>query len=111
MKNLVRHRRLFQNLFDDRRDFLAVIESWLGMDTKTYHCGVSVPGIDPGILELRVGEETVTFRGERKAKRSEKDVDFHCEEINYRSCERAFSLPEGVDTGRWLLNTGTASWS
>ena len=43
---------------------------------------------------------TVTTR-ERKAKRSEKDVDFHYKEITCGSFERIFSLPEGVDTGKW----------
>jgi HSP20 family protein len=43
---------------------------------------------------------TVTTGGERKAKRGEKDVDFHYKEITCGSFERIFSLPEGVDTGK-----------
>jgi len=49
---------------------------------------------------LRAGE-TVTTRGERQARRSAKDLDFHCEEITYGSFERTLTLPEGVGTDKW----------
>lgn len=59
---------------------------------------MSLPGVDPRIIVVREQGETVTIRGERKAKHSDKDAGFHCEEITYGSFERTFALPEGVDT-------------
>lgn len=43
--------------------------------------------------------ETVRIGGERKAKRK-KDVDFHSKEISCGSCERIFTLPNGVETDK-----------
>lgn len=96
MNNLVPCRRLFQDLFDYRRyteralgrvssggtfdkappsatsdGSLPATESYINKNARTSHCRVSLPGVDPRIIEVRDPEETVTIRGERKAKRSD----------------------------------------
>lgn len=115
--------RLFQDLFDDRRDLdrvfsrvsrggtfdkappsatsagsLPATESYIDKNAQAYPCRVSLAGVDPRIIELRERKETVAIRGERKAQLSEKDVILHCEEITDGPFERTFTLPEGVDT-------------
>ena len=125
MRSLVPRRRLFQDLFDDRRDLdrvfgrvssggfdkappsatsaasLPATGSYIDKNAQTYPCRASLAGVDPKIIELRERRETVAIRGERKAQRSEKEVVFHCEEVTDGSFERTFTLREGVDTNQW----------
>jgi HSP20 family molecular chaperone IbpA len=126
VKNLVPRNRLFHDRFDYRRDLdrvfgrvssggtfdkappsatsagsLPATESDIDKNAQTYHCRVSLPGVDPRIIVAREQGETATIRGERKAKHSDKDAGFHCEEITHGSFDRTFALPEGVDTDQW----------
>ena len=59
---------------------------------------LDVPGIKEEDLDIRVENQTLSVRGERKFEKEEKEENFHRIERRYGSFYRAFSLPTTVDT-------------
>src|ERR1700756_5367078 len=57
-----------------------------------------VPGIEEKDLDVRVENNTLTVKGERKFEKEEKEENFHRIERRYGSFYRAFTLPSTVDT-------------
>lgn len=58
---------------------------------------LEIPGVDEKDLDVRVEDETLTVRGERKLAAEEKEQNFHRIERSYGSFYRAFTLPSTVD--------------
>ena len=58
---------------------------------------LEVPGIDEKDLDVRVENNTLTVKGERKFEKEEKEENFHRIERRYGSFYRAFTLPSTVD--------------
>ncbi len=56
-----------------------------------------VPGIDEKDIEIKVEENTLTLRGERKFEKETQEENFHRIERAYGSFFRSFSLPHYVD--------------
>ena len=125
MTNLILRDNSFEDLFDFPRDFdqmlnqmltvwpfgqartngksaafAPAVESYVDKDGRKYHCRVSLPGIDPKEVQISAQGNMLTIRGERKVKRSSKDVDVFHEEISYGAFERTFTMPEGVDVDK-----------
>jgi HSP20 family molecular chaperone IbpA len=122
MTSLVPRERLFQDLFDFRRDFdqifnrimlgrpftqepfltgksfdfLPAVESYIDKDGKKYICRISLPGIEVKDVEIHAQGNVLTIKGERKVTRTSKDVKLLDEEINYGMFERMLTLPEGL---------------
>jgi HSP20 family protein len=59
---------------------------------------LDIPGIKEEDLDIRVENQTLTVRGERKFESEEKEENFHRIERRYGSFLRSFSLPTTVDT-------------
>ena len=59
---------------------------------------LEVPGIEEKDLDVRVENNTLTVKGERKFEAEEKEQNFHRIERRYGSFYRAFTLPSTVDT-------------
>ena len=59
-----------------------------------------LPGIEREDIELRVENNTLTIRGERKHERDVKEEQFHRIERSYGSFSRSFSLPDTIDTDK-----------
>lgn len=59
---------------------------------------LEVPGIDEKDLDVRIENNVLTVRGERKFENEEKEENFHRIERRYGSFSRSFSLPNSVDT-------------
>ena len=59
---------------------------------------LDVPGIKEEDLDIRVENQTLSVRGERKFEAEEKEENFHSIERRYGSFFRSFSLPTTVDT-------------
>jgi HSP20 family protein len=59
---------------------------------------IDVPGVKEEDLDIRVENQTLTVRGERKFEKEEKEENFHRIERRYGSFFRAFTLPSTVDT-------------
>src|ERR1700685_1054340 len=59
---------------------------------------LEVPGIEEKDLDVRVENNTLTVKGERKFDKEEKEQNFHRIERRYGTFYRAFTLPSTVDT-------------
>lgn len=59
---------------------------------------LEIPGIEEKDLDVRVENNTLTVKGERRFDKEEKEENFHRIERSYGSFYRAFSLPTTVDT-------------
>jgi HSP20 family protein len=59
---------------------------------------LEVPGIRQEDLDVRVENQTLTIKGERKLEKDEKQENFHRIERRYGSFTRSFTLPQTVDT-------------
>lgn len=65
---------------------------------------LEVPGIKQEDLDIRVENNTLTVKGERKFDQEEKEENFHRIERRYGSFYRAFTLPTTVDTENIAAN-------
>jgi HSP20 family protein len=56
-----------------------------------------LPGVDPKDVEVRVEDNTLYLKGERKFERETKEENYHRVERSYGSFARSFSLPNSID--------------
>ncbi|MGZ4787702.1 MAG: Hsp20/alpha crystallin family protein [Terriglobales bacterium] len=59
---------------------------------------LEVPGIDQKDLDIRIENNTITIRGERKFEKETKEENYHRVERRYGSFQRSFGLPQTVNT-------------
>jgi HSP20 family protein len=59
---------------------------------------MEVPGIDEKDIDVRIENNTLTVRGERKFEKEEKEENFRRVERQYGSFTRSFTLPSSVET-------------
>jgi HSP20 family protein len=59
---------------------------------------LEVPGIKEEDLDVRLENQTLTVKGERKFEKEEKEENFHRIERRYGSFVRSFTVPQTVDT-------------
>jgi len=57
-----------------------------------------LPGLDPKDVDVRVENNVLTLRGERKLESEVKREDYHRVERSYGKFSRSFTLPTVVDT-------------
>jgi HSP20 family protein len=57
-----------------------------------------LPGLKKEDIDVRVENNTLTLRGERKREQTVKDEQFHRVERTYGAFSRSFSLPSTIDT-------------
>ena len=67
-------------------------------DNKKVVLKLEVPGIKQDDLDIRVENQTLVVKGERKLETEEKEENFHRIERRFGSFVRSFSLPQTVDT-------------
>jgi HSP20 family protein len=65
---------------------------------------MEVPGIDEKDIDVRIENNTLTVRGERKFEKEEKEENFRRIERQYGSFTRVFTLPSSVDPGQVSAN-------
>jgi HSP20 family protein len=58
-----------------------------------------LPGVDPKAVDIRLENNTLTLRGERKLDREVKEDSYHRVERSYGAFSRSFTLPMVVDQG------------
>ena len=68
-------------------------------DSQRLVLKLEVPGIRQEDLDIRVENQTLTVKGERKFAQDEKEENFHRIERRFGSFVRSFTLPMTVDTG------------
>lgn len=125
MANLSHRERLFQDLFDFRRDFdhmfnrfltgsqgsrrleesqslpfAPAVECYIDRDGKKYVCRVSLPDIDPKDVNIQVQGDTLSISGERKISQERKEADFVQSEMMYGYFQRDLPPPEGIDSNK-----------
>ncbi len=59
---------------------------------------LEVPGVKQEDLDIRLENQTLTVKGERKFEKEEKEENFHRIERSYGSFVRTFTVPQTVDT-------------
>src|SRR5207253_8310374 len=59
---------------------------------------IEAPGIDEKDIDVRIENNTLTVRGERKFEKEEKEENFRRVERQYGSFTRSFTLPNSVET-------------
>src|SRR5207302_7949615 len=69
-------------------------------DERSITLKVEVPGMDEKDLDIKLENNTLTVRGERKFEKEEKEENFHRIERRYGTFTRSFTLPQTVDTNR-----------
>jgi HSP20 family protein len=62
------------------------------------------PGIDPKDIDVKVENNTLSIRGERKFEQEEKEENFHRVERRYGTFYRAFTLPNTVEADNVQAN-------
>ena len=56
-----------------------------------------LPGVDPKDVEVKVEDNTLCLKGERKFEKEVKDESYHRIERSYGSFARSFSLPNSIN--------------
>ncbi|PYS20359.1 MAG: molecular chaperone [Acidobacteria bacterium] len=59
---------------------------------------LEIPGINQEDVDVRLENNTLTVRGERKFEKEEKEENFHRIERRYGSFARSFTLPSTLDS-------------
>ena len=73
-------------------------------DAQKVMLKLEVPGIEEKDLDIRVENNTLTVKGERKFEKEEKEENFHRIERRFGSFTRTFRLPNTVDTEKVEAN-------
>jgi HSP20 family protein len=63
-----------------------------------------LPGINPDSVEIRVEDNTLYLKGERKFEKEVKEQNYHRVERSYGAFTRTFSLPGSIDADKVAAN-------
>lgn len=67
-------------------------------DENSIQVRLEVPGIDERDIDIRLENNVLTVRGERKFEKEEKEENFHRVERRYGTFTRSFTLPSTVNS-------------
>ena len=67
---------------------------------KAYEIAAELPGMDEKNIEVRFADGVLTIKGEKQEEKEEKKKDYYLRERSFGSFQRAFQVPEGVDTDK-----------
>ena len=59
-----------------------------------------LPGVNPDDVEIRVEDNTLYLKGERKFEKEVKEQNYHRVERSYGTFTRTFSLPNSIDADK-----------
>jgi len=59
-----------------------------------------LPGVEPKDVEVRVEDNTLYLKGERKFEKETKEENYHRIERSYGSFARSFALPNSIDADK-----------
>ncbi|HEV2118413.1 MAG TPA: Hsp20/alpha crystallin family protein [Terriglobales bacterium] len=98
-----RMNRLFQDTYSSNREEGLSTSAFappadVYEDDNHVTLKLEVPGIDEKDLDIRVENNNLIIRGERKFEKEEKEENFRRVERQYGSFVRSFALPSAVDT-------------
>src|SRR5215470_16565893 len=103
-----RMNRLFHDSFGGSEDALTTSNFAPAVDVyEDEHqvtLKIEVPGIDEKDIDVRVENNTLTVKGERKIEKEEKEENYRRVERQYGSFTRTFTLPQTVDAENVTAN-------
>jgi HSP20 family protein len=67
---------------------------------KEYEITAELPGLDEKDIEIKLVNDILTIKGEKKEEKEEREKDYYLCERRYGSFMRSFQMPAGVDTGK-----------
>jgi HSP20 family protein len=67
---------------------------------KGYEITAELPGLAEKDIEVKLADQILTIRGEKRDEKEEKNKDYYVRERSFGSFERSFQLPEDVDTDK-----------
>src|SRR5215472_5793276 len=87
--------RLFNNQLGETGNFIPPADVY--EDENSVEVRLEVPGIEEKDIDIRLENNVLTVRGERKFEKEEKEENFHRIERRYGSFARSFTLPSTVN--------------
>ena len=63
-----------------------------------FEISAELPGIEEKNVEIKLANRVLTIKGEKKENKEEQERDYYLSERRYGSFQRAFQIPEGVNT-------------
>jgi len=92
---------LFEDVMAPRQD-MALSGSWkptvdIYETDDAMVVNAEIPGIGPDDISVKVSENTLVIKGERKLEKGLREENYHMIERNHGRFQRAFTLPVEVD--------------
>jgi HSP20 family protein len=95
--------RMFEDVFSGRGEDKDITASTWAPSVDIYETEgelvltAEIPGIAEKDVEIKVEDNTLTLKGERKFEKETKEENYHRIERSYGSFYRSFTLPNSVD--------------
>jgi HSP20 family protein len=67
---------------------------------KEYELTAELPGMNEKDIEIKLSDDMLTIKGEKKEEKEEREKGYYVSERRYGSFRRTFQLPAGADTGK-----------
>lgn len=67
---------------------------------KGYEVTAELPGMDEKNIEVKLGNDTLTIKGEKRDEKEETKKDYYMRERSFGSFQRTITVPDGVDTDK-----------
>ena len=80
----------------DLADWVPAVDVY--EDVEALRLTVELPGIDPKDVDLRIENNVLTLKAERKMEHEDKRDNYHRVESRYGTMSRSFTLPPYLDT-------------
>lgn len=97
--------RLFEEAFvRPREEWLSIAREGLALDMYETDDAVKVevplPGVKPEEVDITVTGNTLTIKGERRAREEVKEESYYRREVRYGAFSRSVTLPASADTDK-----------
>jgi HSP20 family protein len=95
--------RLFEDIYSGRGEDKDIAATTWAPSVDIYETEselvmtAEIPGVDEKDVEIKVEDNTLTLKGERKFERETKEENYHRIERSYGTFYRAFTLPNSID--------------
>lgn len=98
-----RMNRLFEEAYTSRGEEKDMVASTWNPSVDIYEkenelvLKAELPGIDENDIEIKIEDNTITLKGDRKFEKETKEENYHRIERSYGSFYRSFTLPQNID--------------
>lgn len=98
--------RLFEDAFTSRGEEKDMLATTWAPSVDIYETEseliltAEVPGLDEKDIEVKIEDNTLSMKGERKLEKETKEENYHRIERSYGSFYRSFTLPRNIDQDR-----------